>query len=1446
MSDTPRQLNAAQMAARKIKAPTRRTKPSSNHGGGDDGNQPALFAPMPTSNFGAQSAGMFGGSAPSANNSFNFAAPLQANFGGSLSFPPSSTASAMGGNASDNEEAARRNKPFQMTGFGSGAASPAPQAGGGMFGQSAAAPSNPFSSTPQPQAPSSGFSFGASSNQPTSNPFSFGQSAQAPPATGGFTFGQSTAQAAPANNPFQTSQAPSSTPGLSFGSTAPTTQAPGGFSFTASQPAAQAANPFQSFGNGAPAEKPATPSFTFGQTQPQGGSQAGSLPGSQTPSRAESPAFNFGAQTPAANKPAGGAFTFGQSQAQTATPAQTQAPNLFGQPTPGAAAPSNLFGQPTPAAAAPVSNMFGKPAGQEAAAPLNPFAPTGGNPFANIKIPDAATSPAPSSNFFGSQTSRSVSPEKDMSGTESAAEPTPSLFGSTMKQPTIANDLFKVQAEQPAPSPAKSIFGNFGAATTPAKPMFGGQKTDGASLFGSQTPKAAPPATDLFGKPKAPEAPKAAASPFGKPADAIKIFSQPEQRNGSIDAIDNANEKPLANGNTALSEINNGAKSPSRNASTLTSKLGEINSSTRFNPPTTSFQQQTKSPSRTNQTFQFTPTTTSTELVKLPDTSIMDISDFQKVVLERAEEYDENEFFTKAHKTEIARIVAKYFPPTLSPRQQLEAYAAIQIKALKKRAEIDMENATQPAKKMRIKEQLEDWEEGVKQWSVVQAKRVEKRKADSLTDDAGMNGEGSNKRQKPAEPKVQKAAAPMFGSPAKSNSEKAPLPNANKPKVPSSLKNVFTPKPTEATPPKPTEAAPKPAEAAPTPTPKAKRKADVQLTKDDPTGDESTPKNGKVGSATSSLFRNIVGSTPTSTPEKPMFSLTKTADDKPRANPFASLKLPPKAASTPNGASPLKVQPASATPTPAPAPKAAGGFVFKPTQPASTTSTPAPAPKAAGGFVFKPTQPAAGGSTDFMSQFAKSAKKTADAAMEKAKDEDWDEDDETEAEWEKRYQKELAEKREALKHKPALAVPTFGSAASTPPAQSPAAKGPTGGNDGLTSSSRSGTSSPNSVLNEYVPGSGRIGSKLGNPFAHLSDASSGKGNDADDDSDGAPAPTPKAAGSLFSRVSRGTPATASGGSSIFGSVASSPAAEPVDKTWNADTPIKFGASGGAKSNLFGSVSGAASPAPASLFGSPAAGAASPAPMFGKHAVTGSPAAAASPAPLFGKYAVTPAAPAFGASASSEAKDKPTMGFSFGSGPALSAAQSGAATPTAPKSAAFSFLSNGGGLGPTPSLGASRATTPGVTTENESTADEAVASHDGNEPGEELPQKDLASGNEPGEETLVLTKVKARMMTPEKKWGPSTVGTLKLLRNEKTSSVRYLIRLPNGSVGMNKAFVNSKPRLMGKSVAVIMMADKPKEGESPMTTVSLATDSEAAAKKLFEAIEKVIVGMESKA
>ncbi|KFY64413.1 hypothetical protein V497_01699 [Pseudogymnoascus sp. VKM F-4516 (FW-969)] len=1426
MSDTPRKVNAAQLAARKIKAPTRRTKPSSNSGA-DDGNQAPLFAPMPTASFGAQSAGgMFGGGAASANNSFNFAAPLQANFGGSVSFPPSSTPSAMG-NATVDEEAARRNKPFQMSAFGSGTASPAPQAGGGMFGQNAAAPSNPFSSTPQPQAPSSGFSFGASSNQsqPASNPFSFGQNTQAKPATGGFTFGQSTPQAAPVNNPFQqTSQAPSSTPGLSFGSTAPTTQAPGSFSFGATQPAAPAANPFSSFGNGTPAEKPATPSFTFGQTQPQGGSQAGSLPGSQTPSRAESPAsFNFGA-TPAANKPAGGAFSFGQSAAPSSTPAQTQAPNLFGQATPAAAAPANPFAQPTPGAATPASNIFGKPAGQENAAPLNPFAaPTGGNPFANIKMPETATSPAPSSNFFGSNTSRSVSPEKDMSGTESAAEPTPSLFGASTQKPTIANDLFKVQSinnaatqpAQPAPSPAKSIFSNFGAASTPAK--FGSEKTDSSNLFGSQTPKAAPPATDLFGKPKVAEAPKAAGSLF-------------------------------ANGNTALSEINNGAKSPSRNvnASTLTSKLGDINSSTRLNPPTTNnFQQQTKSPARNNQTFQFTPSTTtttsSTDLVKLPDTSNMeDNSEFQQLVLERAAEYDENEIFSKAHIKEIARIVAKYFPPTLSPRQQLEAYAAIQLKALKRRAELEMETATQPAKKMRIKEQLADWEDGVKQWSVVQFKRVEKRKADSLADDAGMNGEGSNKRQKPAEQKVQPQKAPLFGSPAKSNAEKAPLPNANKPKVPSGLKNVFTPKPTEATPPKPVEAAPKPAEAAPTPTPKAKRKADVQLTKDDPTGDESTPKNGKPGSATSSLFRNIVGGTPTSTPEKPMFSLTKTGDDKPRPNPFASLKLPPKAASTPNGASPLKVQPASATPTPGPTPAVqpkAGGF----------TPTPAPAaqPKA-GGFTFKPTQPSAAGSTDFMSQFAKSAKKTADAAMEKAKDEDWDEDDETEEEWEKRYHKELAEKREALKQKPALAVPTFGAVkAPAAPAQSAAAKAPTGGNEGLTSSSRSGTSSPNSVLNEYVPGSGRIGSKLGNPFAHLSDASSGK-NDADDDSDGAPAPTPKAASSLFSRVSRAAPDAASGGSSIFGSVASSPAAatEPADKTWNPDTPIKFGASTSTpKTNLFGSVSGAASPAPASLFGSPAAGAASPAPMFGKHAVTGSPAATPSPAPLFGKYAVTPA---FGASATSEAKDKPTMGFSFGSGAPTSAAQSGAATPTAPKSAPFSFLSNGGGLGPTSSLGASRATTPGVTTENESTADEAAASHDENEPGAELPQNDLASGDEPGEKTLVLTKVKARMMTPEKKWGPSTVGTLKLLRNEKTGAVRYLIRLTNGSVGLNKSFVNSKPRVMGKSVAVIMMVDEPKEGASPMTTVSLATSSEGEAKKLGEAIEGVIKEVESKA
>lgn len=687
----------------------------------------------------------------------------------------------------------------------------------------------------------------------------------------------------------------------------------------------------------------------------------------------------------------------------------------------------------------------------------------------------------------------------------------------------------------------------------------------------------------------------------------------------------------------------------------------------------------------------------------------MEITSLKKVILERAAEYDETNFFSNRHKTEIARIIAKYFPDTISPRQQLEAYAAIQIKHLKRCAEQDLEKVHQPHKRMKIKEQLADSEQDIRNWSVLQAKKAEKRKADSLTENGDTPEDSANKRQKPSEQRNQND--PIFGSsPAKVMLEKAQPDTSATPKAVSSPKNLFEPKTVEV---------------APSTTPKSKRKADVQLTKDDPTGDEATPSknstsNGSApSSATANLFRNIVGNnnTPVSTPEKPMFSMNKkttaTTEGKPKSNPFASLAIPksPTKSVSSITASPLKQATPSAgkaNPATTAEPKAGGGFVFKPTQ--STTTE----PKAGGGFVFKPTQ-STSGPTDFLSQFAQAAKKTADTEMQKAKDDDWDEDDETEAEWEARYHKEQAAKKALIKDKPVLTPPKFGSV------QAPTPKEKANDTEGTSASNQSAASSPGSVLDEYVPGSGKIGSKLANPFAHLSDVESGSPTDAP----------------------------------------------------------------------------------------------SPSPMFGKHAVTAPP---------------TPR----------------TTGFNFGASisgatPTDSTAKSEAPTAAAPKSAPFSFLSNGGGMGPASSLGTSRATTPGVTTDNDSgdsTADNVARSHDDNDPGAELPQQsDLAAGDEPGEEAICSMKAKARKLDPStKKWDAGRVGTIKFLRNEKTNTLRYLMRLPNGSVALNKSFLNSPGTLHTKSVVFLLPADADRaEGAPPVENWNIAFGSSEDAKRFHEAI-----------
>ena len=157
-------------------------------------------------------------------------------------------------------------------------------------------------------------------------------------------------------------------------------------------------------------------------------------------------------------------------------------------------------------------------------------------------------------------------------------------------------------------------------------------------------------------------------------------------------------------------------------------------------------------------------------MTRVPEKSATELASFNAVVLERAADYDANPLFAQSSNAAIARLVATYFPADISPRQQLEAFAAIQMHQLKRRYRADVEAAaTHPAKKMRVRRDYEDGSRTVEQWGALQVGKIEKRKADEMAGDE-VNGEGANKRQKSAAA----AAATMngqkgqiFGSPAK-------------------------------------------------------------------------------------------------------------------------------------------------------------------------------------------------------------------------------------------------------------------------------------------------------------------------------------------------------------------------------------------------------------------------------------------------------------------------------------------------------------------------------------------------------------------------------------------------------------------------------------------------------------------------------------------------------
>jgi hypothetical protein len=507
MADQPRQVNAAQLAARKIKSlppkrragtatPQRMENPATN----------SSFPPSTQSGFGNNTGGggLFGGNI-SAPGSFNFAAPAQISFGGDTM--PTFGASSNNNGRPENsdataEEAARRNKPFQMGGFGGAAASPAPSAqSGNIFGQnntggfgasaSVQAASNPFQMPTS--APSSNFGFGATSNnQPAANPFSFGQSAQpqtaSQPASKGFSFGATSQQENKPSKPF------------SFGQTQ-----------TQQQPQLSAPN---LFGNTQASNQPSKNPFAFGQSQTQA-------------SAPKSPAvFNFGATstaTPVADKPTGNLFSFGQTSttqqpappaptfsfgatAATSKPAETPTANKFsfgqmsGAPT---TSSGNIF-PPTPAQA-PISGLFGQSSQSQ---PASTFAGFGSTPAPAQALKTGlfgeVSKVTPTTTFGGSASTPAPAPAMNLFGQSSQAQPASTAGGSASNPaPAPSTGLF---GQIPLPSATGSnLFGNLNKAATPAANPFASLTTMNGStnLFGakkeaSASPPKSPP-KNLFG-----------------------------------------------------------------------------------------------------------------------------------------------------------------------------------------------------------------------------------------------------------------------------------------------------------------------------------------------------------------------------------------------------------------------------------------------------------------------------------------------------------------------------------------------------------------------------------------------------------------------------------------------------------------------------------------------------------------------------------------------------------------------------------------------------------------------------------------------------------------------------------------------------------------------------------------------------------------------------------
>ncbi|KAH6682616.1 hypothetical protein B0J14DRAFT_466974 [Halenospora varia] len=224
-----------------------------------------------------------------------------------------------------------------------------------------------------------------------------------------------------------------------------------------------------------------------------------------------------------------------------------------------------------------------------------------------------------------------------------------------------------------------------------------------------------------------------------------------------------------------------------------------------------------------------------------------------------------------------------------------------------------------------------------------------------------------------------------------------------------------------------------------------------------------------------------------------------------------------------------------------------------------------------------------------------------------------------------------------------------------------------------------------------------------------------------------------------------------------------------DKTWNPDSPIKFGSTtpnNDSKSAPTVNVQAATPTKPSSPFGN----------LFG-NSTAATNGTASSPAPFSNL---------FGSSSTPKPTTPAGVGFNFGT-----TSTSSSLFPSAAVSASTS-----------------RATTPGATTDGDSGVE-------GDPDAEQHEQIDLTAGGPGEEDEEVLHEVRSKALKfvtksegDKGQWETKGLGPLRVLKHKDTKAVRILLRAdPSGTIVLNKALLSgAKYEPSGKTIKLMTAAD----------------------------------------